>query len=330
MILILKGLPGSGKTTFAGQWLAEDPLKRRRINYDALRRTFMPEEKFNWDDEQKMKAQAMELARESLTAGHDLIIDNTNLNERHYQKWVQLADEFKTPWEVKFIDTPLHVCVDHDRLREARVGRAVIEGMALRNNMIDWEDYSLYQGRNFVIVDVDGTVANQHARRRHLDVKCLKCGTVNPPRTKKGLCCNDPWTTGPHGVPVLNGNCGGEVTKKNHDAYFAEAGADTPYDDIIRLVRMLSEEFIPIIVSGRPDDKCGKITEDWLLDYGVPFEHLFMRRGGDYQNDDLVKEEILKFLPKERISYVIDDRDRVVQMWRKNGLRVLQVANGDF
>jgi hypothetical protein len=50
-----------------------------------------------------------------------------------------------------------------------------------------------------------------------------------------------------------------------------------------------------------------------------------MRRGGDHRPDDMVKEEILALLPKERIVKVIDDRPRVIAMWKKHGLDVMEV-----
>lgn len=320
MILILRGLPGAGKSRFRTEWISVDPMQRAAINYDELREgMFGPGWKFNYDDEAKMKAEAMIRARALLDAKIDVCIDNTNLQERHYEKWLQLAKEYNVPVEVKFIDTPLHVCVDQDRRRLRRVGRAVIEGMALRNGLIDWSDYSLYHDDPIVIVDVDGTLADLSHRRPLLDVRCSNpdCKENPPAFTKKGACAG--------------AGCNGTRTKKDYDKFFAEAVNDTPFQDIIALVHLFENQgFMPIVVSGRPDDKCGIITEDWLRKYGIPFEHLFMRRGGDYRPDDEVKKEILGFLPKNRISYVLDDRDRVVKMWRAEGLRVLQVAEGAF
>ena len=55
-----------------------------------------------------------------------------------------------------------------------------------------------------------------------------------------------------------------------------------------------------------------------------------MRNSGDRRPDVEVKQEILDYLPKDRIRCVLDDRDQVVDMWRKNGLTCLQVAEGTF
>lgn len=48
--------------------------------------------------------------------------------------------------------------------------------------------------------------------------------------------------------------------------------------------------------------------------------------------DDIVKEEILltKLVPDFNVVAFIDDRKRVVDMWRRNGFTVFQVAEGNF
>ena len=56
-----------------------------------------------------------------------------------------------------------------------------------------------------------------------------------------------------------------------------------------------------------------------------------MRQDGDFRRDDIVKQEILdKYIDKDRVLFVLDDRDQVVDMWRRNGLTCFQVAEGDF
>ena len=57
-----------------------------------------------------------------------------------------------------------------------------------------------------------------------------------------------------------------------------------------------------------------------------------MRSSKDFRPDNEIKQEIYdnEILGKFNIEIVLDDRDRVVDMWRENGLRVLQVAEGDF
>jgi hypothetical protein len=59
---------------------------------------------------------------------------------------------------------------------------------------------------------------------------------------------------------------------------------------------------------------------------------LFMRKAKDYRKDQFVKKEMLdtiKFL-NYNPTLSFDDRDRVVKMWREEGIRCFQVDYGDF
>jgi soluble P-type ATPase len=56
-----------------------------------------------------------------------------------------------------------------------------------------------------------------------------------------------------------------------------------------------------------------------------------MRKDGDNRNDTVVKREILEELIKTRyIVAALDDRNRVVKMWRESGIKCLQVQEGNF
>ena len=74
-------------------------------------------------------------------------------------------------------------------------------------------------------------------------------------------------------------------------------------------------------------------TEAWLRRHGIAgWVELHMRPVGDYRRDDLVKRELYEALIANhyRVELVLDDRTRVVKMWRSLGLTCLQVAEGDF
>ena len=319
LLLILMGLPASGKTTYAMSWVAEDPDNRVRLNYDDVRlELYGPDWKFNHPEEQFMKALVGKRAEEALVAGKSVVIDNTNLTTGVRKRWEDLARSLGVTHETYEIDTPVAECVRRDRLREgrARVRQAVIDRMALTTGWIDWNDRTVYPN-DFIIVDLDGTVADCSAR-------LVKLG----PHMRHKMDCSyyvDAW-------PYCQ-ECGA-VWKKDWDAFFDGVEHDEPIEPILDLVKTLyGGEWGPdiLIVSGRPIDKAGKVTEDWLLKhFPVKWRHLFMRNGGDHRPDVEVKQEILDYLPKDRIRYVLDDRDQVVDMWRKNGLTCLQVAEGTF
>jgi hypothetical protein len=86
-----------------------------------------------------------------------------------------------------------------------------------------------------------------------------------------------------------------------------------------------------IIVSGR-DEKCREITKNWLHENYVGYDFLFMRPEGNNEEDSIIKRRIYENEIKDKynVLFVLDDRDRVVAMWRSLGLTCLQVDYGNF
>ena len=68
----------------------------------------------------------------------------------------------------------------------------------------------------------------------------------------------------------------------------------------------------------------------WLEEHDVNYHELLLRRDGDYRSDVVVKREMLADLDKSKILFVVEDRSRVVEMWRSEGLVCLQCAPGEF
>lgn len=107
-------------------------------------------------------------------------------------------------------------------------------------------------------------------------------------------------------------------------------GEDTLDQVIIDLLRHFNDRVI-ILVSGR-DESCRAETADWLAANKVPFQHLYMRQTGDNRKDVVIKKELHEahIKGKFQVDFVLDDRNQVVKMWREQGLKCLQVAEGDF
>lgn len=108
--------------------------------------------------------------------------------------------------------------------------------------------------------------------------------------------------------------------------FFAEADKDQPINPVIRMNHRMNDYYDIIIVSGR----CSSIrekTKEWLEINGVAFKSLYMRQEGDHRPDHIVKEEILREIQKDYVvEYVFDDRQSVVDMWRRNGITTFQCA----
>jgi hypothetical protein len=68
----------------------------------------------------------------------------------------------------------------------------------------------------------------------------------------------------------------------------------------------------------------------WLAEKGVNYHDLLLRKDKDRRADSVVKREMLATIDKSKILFVVEDRSRVVEMWRSEGLVCLQCAPGEF
>lgn len=86
-----------------------------------------------------------------------------------------------------------------------------------------------------------------------------------------------------------------------------------------------------VLASGRPDSYLPQ-TKAWLNHHQIEYNALFMRHRRDSRQDYIAKEIILDFevLTRYRPLFFIDDRQQVVDMWRRRGFVALQCARGDF
>jgi hypothetical protein len=120
----------------------------------------------------------------------------------------------------------------------------------------------------------------------------------------------------------------------NWDQFFLDCVSDTPIKDIIELVGILEFGHTIIFVSDR-GSQVRQETLSWIethIPFSIDDDQLLMRAEGDFRPDHEIKLELIgnAGIKPENIFLALDDRDQVVQMWRKNGIRCLQVANGNF
>jgi acid phosphatase class B len=152
--------------------------------------------------------------------------------------------------------------------------------------------------KDLVIFDLDGTLANIDARRK--------------------LSTKD------------NG-------KMDWDKFFdpVNIDLDLPNDPVIKMAQLLNDSGHTIIIFSGRSKATKDATRNWLEKNNVPFDVLKMRPTGHpwaFMPDDKLKQGWLDDLIQDhnRILCVFDDRDKVVKMWRDNGLTCFQVADGDF
>ena len=109
-------------------------------------------------------------------------------------------------------------------------------------------------------------------------------------------------------------------------------GEDKVNQPIKDIVLAMKKTHAVIIFSGR-DGSCLTETINWLIENSIYYDKIFMRDAGNNEKDSIIKRRLFDTYIKDKyeINFVLDDRNQVVDMWRKDlGLTCLQVDYGDF
>lgn len=117
--------------------------------------------------------------------------------------------------------------------------------------------------------------------------------------------------------------------RKEWDAFHSRCEMDTPYQDLIDLVRVVAESGCHVaIVTARPETYLEQ-TLEWLAKYGVFYHSVHMRYADDVRPSADVKREIYENLKNYgKIWFVLEDRISNVVMWRSLGITCLQCQDG--
>lgn len=136
-MILCRGIQGSGKTTFAKQWVLEDPKHRVRFNNDDIRnmlgKYWVPSR------EGLVKNLKDTFLWSSMTHDFDIVIDNMNLDPKELEYYNKVLDNWNNPKEIVFdvvrpkydleiknFFTPLQECIDRDSKRPNPIGEKVI------------------------------------------------------------------------------------------------------------------------------------------------------------------------------------------------------------
>jgi predicted kinase len=308
-ILILIGISGSGKSTFAKQFCINNP-DYLRINRDEIRKSILP---FSLNDywqkipdyHKKIESMVTHLHENAVLTAlkyrWNLVIDNTHLKISYLNDIIKLVSQFETEIRFKLIDTPLQECIERDAARTDNVGEDFIRKQAEKLGIMR---------KNFNFQQVITTNPAQKTQILY-DESLPKCVLVD---------------------------IDGTVADKGNRIPFdwLRVGEDTPKKNVIRLVQSLKKVGYEIIFFSGRDAICRPQTITWLcLHFGwqeTDFQ-LFMRAIQDNRKDSIIKKELFEkhIANKYFVDFVIDDRDQVVEMWRKElNMTCLQVDYGNF
>lgn len=298
-LILTRGVPASGKDTWAKAWVAEDPERRARLNRDDYRAMMFGIDRKGvgtFPQEKAVSYAQQTAAKGLLNAGVDVVISDTNLRAKFVKMWLGFTDD------VEFMDFPITIDEAYDRdlnRGEEAVGPDVLKSF--------FERFIAKDGISLPLVPV-------------LD-ETAKFSQV-----------------GPHSEKLV------DAIIVDIDGTLAHMADRSPYDGtryhedtVDTTIRQMVRDYyyklgVRVLVTSGRDAKHREETEEWLNTHKVPFDVLIMRPEGDTRKDDFVKDELYAdFIEgKYNVLFALDDRDRVVDMWRAKGIKCLQVQPGNF
>jgi predicted kinase len=302
-VIMLRGLPASGKSTWARQQVINNPGKYKRVNKDELRET-LDVSVWTKANETFVEKTRDFIISQALEQGKSVIIDDTNINPKHEKRVKELVLEYSASsgndvnFFVKEFIVDLAELLKRDRNRENPVGASVIKRMHSQ-----WTGHlGDYPGNEYV---------------QHLGPEYPWLTVWERDNKLQGAYIFDVDGT----LSLLNGRNPYDGTNAVEDL------ENYPVTRVLtRLSEMTDKPFLNnkiIIFTGR-DGKYRKETEDWLDLHNIHYDEFYIRAEGDDRKDSVIKKEMYETHVKGRyqILGVFDDRPQVRRMWIDEGLFV--------
>ena len=296
-LTILRGVSGSGKTTYA---LQQNALV---VSRDSIRAAFFGSADQDYHNVDKSvlseREKTVTIVQDSaisagLSVGKDVVVDNTNTEWKFVKSIAKIGYRHNAEVEIKVFDVPLAEAKRRNKHRALLGGRFV----------------------------PDAIIEQQHSRLQGTKDRTLDAPVIPEPYS------------GTPGKPEaflfdLDGTTYHMGDKRG--PYDHNVDVDDPDPVVQEIVSVLALVYTPIAMSGRVEATREK-TEFSLNRDGVPYEKLFMRKDGDMRPDNIIKAELFDEFVRDNydVKFVLDDRQQVVDAWRSMGLKCLQVEPGDF
>jgi len=164
-IIMTKGLPGSGKSTWAREYIKTN-RSYKIICKDDLREMLDAGRHTKANEKFVVKLRD-ELVNTALFAGYSAIVADTNLNSAHETRLREIAGQHQAGFRIQdFTHVPIETCIEQDLKRLKSVGERVIRRMARElvpvkdprhNEMQRWK--AQMELPRAIICDIDNTLA---------------------------------------------------------------------------------------------------------------------------------------------------------------------------
>lgn len=318
-VILTKGVPASGKSTWAKEQVRKDPFRTCRINRDDLRE-MMSNYTISNENEELVTSVRNHAICAALKKGYStVIVDETNLDKRAFSKMVSLIKKLNINCEI--IEKPFYISFDEAVKRNAARDRVVPDNIMKKMWSRSGERrFKGYEGRSETILanewSEDSTLSKTLA-----DDTLPKCILVDLDGTISLF--NKP---GENHYPFAHERNPYNASTCNYDS---------PNMPVIKTVELFYDAGYKIIFCSGREDRYKPQTQEFLKAYlreDVEFS-LYMRQTGDTRKDSVIKEQILKqnVAGKFSVFFALDDRNMIVDHYR-NVLKIntWQVAPGDF
>lgn len=129
-LVLLVGIPGSGKSTYAANYLPAYPKQKVHLSSDSIRAELYGDESIQGNPSEVFSLMQTR-AVEALNNGYDVVYDATNLTRKDRASIISLCPKF-VQIEAHIIWAPIETCIERDASRDRTVGKEVINKMLKR------------------------------------------------------------------------------------------------------------------------------------------------------------------------------------------------------
>ena len=168
-IILTRGLPASGKSTWSKEFVKNSNGKAKRVNKDDLREMIDAGVWSKTNEQTIIDVRDVMIKIWLLDGVETIIVDDTNFEEKHFERIKNIAercDPVPTVEYKDFLDVSLDECIHRDSLRAKPVGEKIIKGMHQRYILPTIKEGPVVNKKgNTIIVDIDGTLAHRCDRQ---------------------------------------------------------------------------------------------------------------------------------------------------------------------